>query len=83
MTPDEIEQLFLGHPRLPDRAGQDKGSAVLQEEENLQRTESLSQVLATVRDLWETDSKDLDLIAEKIGNGVRDGEHHYTAGNYR
>ncbi len=74
MTPDEVEQLFLNDTRPPGSAGEDKDNALIQEDEDFRRTESLSQVLATVKNLWETGSKDLEVIAEKIGNGVRDGE---------
>lgn len=80
MTPDEIEQLFSSKQPPPGSAGEkEEEEASLPGSEKSQRAENLGRVLATARHLWETGSKDLDVVAEKIGNGVRDGEHHYTA----
>lgn len=77
MTPDEIEQLFSRNP--PPTHGsvgeEEGGDASLPESEQAQRTGELRSVLATARHLWEADSKDLDAVAEKIGNGARSGEH--------
>ncbi|RYP92857.1 hypothetical protein DL770_001028 [Monosporascus sp. CRB-9-2] len=77
MTPDEIERLFSSIPPSPTNpsrgdAGEEEDVA-LSESEKLRQTESLSQVLATVRQLWDAGSTDLDAVAEKIGNAARDG----------
>lgn len=89
MTPDEIEQLFASVPAPPSGAdGEDQAKEVVEAEvetalpegEQLRRTESLSQVLATVQQLWEAGSEELDVVSEKIGNGTRNGEHHYRGG---
>ncbi|KAG6002591.1 hypothetical protein E4U43_001094 [Claviceps pusilla] len=37
-----------------------------------QRTELLAAILSSCRDLWSTGSEELDLIAEKLGDGSRD-----------
>ncbi|RYP65925.1 hypothetical protein DL771_008055 [Monosporascus sp. 5C6A] len=84
MTPDEIERLFLSTPPGPTNssrgdAGEEEDVA-LSESEKLRRTESLSQVLATVRQLWEAESADLDAVAEKIGNAARDGSWRIPLG---
>ncbi|RYP52297.1 hypothetical protein DL768_002509 [Monosporascus sp. mg162] len=77
MTPDEIERLFSSTP--PSSTNPSRGDAAdeedvaLSESEKLRRTESLSQVLATVQQLWDAGSTDLDAVAEKIGNAARDG----------
>lgn len=79
MTPNEIEQLFSSNPPPRGSAVEEEEDASVSESLKSQRIDALRLVLATVRHLWETGSKDLDVIAEKIGNGVRNGEHHYTA----
>lgn len=38
------------------------------------RTELLQEVLTTCYELWESQSTELDLIAQKLGDGGRDGE---------
>jgi hypothetical protein len=39
------------------------------------KTTQLKHVLVTVKQLWETNSADLDLFAEQLGNGSRTGEY--------
>ncbi|KAK7750731.1 hypothetical protein SLS62_007282 [Diatrype stigma] len=82
MTPDEIEQLFSSNPPpLSGSAGKEEGEDTpLRESEQSQRTEELGRVLATARHLWETGSKDLDTVAEKIGNGARNGSWRIPLG---
>ena len=84
MTPDEIEQLFssspallTGQPQGDGSHGEEGGQTSLSSGETTSlRTESLGPVLATVKHLRETGSEQLDAVAEKIGNGARDGEPH-------
>jgi hypothetical protein len=38
------------------------------------RTDLLAQVLTTCYQLWESQSTELDFIAQKLGDGSRDGE---------
>ncbi|RYO73645.1 hypothetical protein DL764_010423 [Monosporascus ibericus] len=84
MTPDEIERLFSSTPPSPTNpsrgdAGEEE-DVVLSEGEKLRRTENLSQVLATVRQLWDAGSTDLDAVAENIGNAARDGSWRIPLG---
>lgn len=41
------------------------------------RTRLLSPVLSACQQLWEDGSEDLDLIAEKLGDGSRDGQYEF------
>ncbi|RYP20319.1 hypothetical protein DL765_002882 [Monosporascus sp. GIB2] len=83
MTPDEIERLFSStqrSPTDPSRGDAGEEDVELSESEKLRRTESLSQVLATVRLLWDAGSADIDAVAEKIGNAARDGSWRIPLG---
>ena len=83
MTPNEIEQLFSssGGPAGPaeeqprdDGKGEEGAEVPLSTGESTLRTGSLRPVLAAARRLWEAGSDELDAVAEKIGNGARDGK---------
>ena len=83
MTPDEVEQLFSSRPAVSTeqphgdgKDGAEDDQPSLSNGETSSRTESLGRVLATVNRLREAGSEQLDVIAEKIGNGARDGEPH-------
>ncbi|KAG6003148.1 hypothetical protein E4U21_002302 [Claviceps maximensis] len=70
MTPQEVAVLLqeYGSSRgLMDAEAVRDTNAVRQ-----QRTEVLAAVLSSCRHLWSTKSEELDLIAEKLGDGSRD-----------
>jgi hypothetical protein len=58
MTPQEVAALLQNPPAIGDQA----------------QTARLRDILGTAKQLWETGSTDLDLIAEQLGNGSREGE---------
>ena len=68
VTPDEIETLL-------SKYGSNHGGELpaADEEAQKKRTDLLSEVVKTCRELWESKSEELDQMAEKIGNGSRDG----------
>ncbi|KFG80183.1 hypothetical protein MANI_013169 [Metarhizium anisopliae] len=70
MTPQEVATL------LQEYGGGDKQSGLEGSSDpsdiRLKRAELLSNVLAACRDAWSTKSEQLDLIAEKLGDGSRD-----------
>lgn len=72
MTPQEVAAL------LQEYGGGDKQSRLEGSSDpsdiRLKRAGLLSHVLAACRDAWSTKSEQLDLIAEKLGDGSRDGE---------
>jgi hypothetical protein len=69
MTPDEVGALFhQGASASPSTELAASGS------DGASGTAKLREVLAAVKQLWESDSAQLDLIAEQLGNGSRDGE---------
>lgn len=68
MTPDEIEQLFQS--RKSHTGADDE----LSEQETEFRTSQLKEVLLLAEKTWqEDDSANVDLIAQKLGDGCRDG----------
>lgn len=79
MTPKDIETLFASSKHRQVRAvisedDEDDDEALLPEEELSWRVEQLSRVLSTLRKLLESGSTNLDAIAQKLGDGSRDGE---------
>lgn len=72
MTPQEVAALLQeyggGHKQSGLEGSSDPSDI------RLKRAELLSNVLAACRDAWSTKSEQLDLIAEKLGDGSRDGE---------
>lgn len=79
MTPQEIAALLQQHGS--NRKPNDSHEPSEQPDSRLERTELLSDVLASCKDAWSTKSEQLDLIAEKLGDGSRDGEskHPYLS----
>jgi len=75
MTPDDVERLFRS--RVPDNLieGNDGGEepAISAEEHDRQVT-ALKEVLVTARQQWLAGTESLDLLAEKLGDGSRDGK---------
>ncbi|KAF3026449.1 hypothetical protein E8E14_012173 [Neopestalotiopsis sp. 37M] len=80
MTPQDIETLFASSKHRQVRAvisedDEDDDEALLPEEELSWRVAQLSRVLSTLRELLESGSTNLDAIAQKLGDGSRDGEN--------
>jgi hypothetical protein len=76
MTPEEVEVLFKSGEQLASNVSSEDedDESVLSEAELSRRVQKLSQVLDTVRKLLDSGSIKLDAIAQKIGDGSRDGE---------
>lgn len=82
MTPDVVEKLFgssgwrvVQHLACAaSSSGDAEDEVALTDDEHSWRVEQLRQVLATLHKLSDSGSAQLDIIAEKIGNGSRDGE---------
>ncbi len=74
MTPDDIQTLFQSGGPVEPPAGGDGGDGA--EEVTAGRVAALKEVLAAAQQLWSRDSgsEELDLFAEKLGDGSRDGE---------
>jgi hypothetical protein len=53
----------------------DDEESVMDLEDQLRRTERLRGVLPTLAQLWWSDSDQIDLVAEKLGDGSRDRKH--------
>ncbi|KAG5926947.1 hypothetical protein E4U42_002766 [Claviceps africana] len=70
MTPQEVAVLLQEHGSSRGQTGSEAAGDA--EAVRRQRTERLAAVLSSCRDLWSTDSEELDLIAEKLGDGSRD-----------
>lgn len=71
MSPDDIAALL---EREGSGVSQDQYDETLEDEDAREkRTALLSQVLSTCQELWDTKSTDLDLVAQKLGDGSRDG----------
>jgi hypothetical protein len=70
MTPQEVAVLLQEYGSSRG-AGASGGPS---DESDLGRAELISDVLATCKEAWSTGSEELDSIAEKLGDGSRDGE---------
>ena len=66
MSPADIEELFKSSPL----AGDGTDLSLMDGD----RVEKLRDVLRTVEELLATDSDDLELVAQKIGDGSRNGK---------
>lgn len=69
MTPLDIDAIF--------QSNSSSGGDGLIPEPSFHRSEVLRLVLAVAQDLWQSGSPELDLVAQKIGDGSRDGELHH------
>lgn len=79
MTPREVAVLLQEHGSSRERVEADSASeldSLLQE-----RTDLLAAVLSSCKHLWSTKSEELDSIAEKLGDGSRDGEFFFKLRN--
>lgn len=76
MTPDDVQQLFQRTEGVVQPAGgdDDDDEAALTEEETHYRTALMRAVLLEAHNAWVSGSEDLDRIAEKLGDGSRQGE---------
>jgi len=80
ISPDDIRLLFqsgISPTSFGDVNGEDDDEA-LPEPERLRRVTALKEVLTTAQQHWLSGSEELDLVAEKLGDGSRDG----TSGCY-
>ena len=73
VLPDEIQLLFQSGVSQTATGGDGEEDEVLPEPERLRRVAALKEVLATAQQHWLSGSEDLDLVAEKLGDGSRDG----------
>lgn len=73
MTPEDVEVLFSSGPQPQNNGSEDDGAG-LAEQELSRRVEELRHVLVTARKLLDAGSEKLDALAQKIGDGSRDGE---------
>ena len=74
MTPEDVELLFRSRNRSDgtnSTTGEDDD--LISDTEKAIRVQQLKQVLLAAHDAWESGSGDLDLIAEKLADGSRDG----------
>ncbi len=72
---DDIEALFQGRFSsgfLVNYPGED---GELTQEEKTWRVMNLTAVLASLQGAWDTGSEELDRMAEKLGDGSRDGKN--------
>ncbi len=74
MTPEEVESLFLLSGGRAAAGGQDNDEAALPEAEMERRVGRMHDVLLTAQQQWLSGSEVLDHLAEKLGDGSRDGE---------
>lgn len=72
MTPEDIEALFESGTH-PQNTGQDEDETI-SDEEKVSRTRKLRNVFLAAQHAWLSGSESIDLIAEKLGDGSRDGE---------
>lgn len=70
LTPDAIANLLASASAWADPGSEDQGLA--------HRTALLGDVLSTTHQLWSAGSEEIDIVAEKLGDGSRDGEHPYA-----
>lgn len=72
MTPEDIEALFQSSAQ--SRTPSDGEDEAISEEERFLRTDKLKEVLLAAQYAWLSGSEVIDLIAEKLGDGSRDGK---------
>lgn len=77
MTPEDIEDLFKRNEGVVLPEDGDEDEAVLTDEEKNYRIAHLRAVLLEAHNAWVSGSDDLDRIAEKLGDGSRQGEFSY------
>jgi hypothetical protein len=74
MTPEDIELLFQSRRQaLTTVAGPHGYETVIPTDENNFRVLKLNEILLDAQHAWASGSEELDLIAEKLGDGSRDG----------
>ncbi|KAF6818388.1 GTP binding protein [Colletotrichum plurivorum] len=73
MTPDAIAQLLASASSWTDPGAEDQGRA--------HRTALLGDVLFTAQQLWFAGSDEIDLVAEKLGDGSRDASWRLPFGD--
>ena len=74
MTPQEIEALLQQHGSGQSQDEYDEASETAGARE--QRTTLLLPVLSACQDAWSARSDEMDAMAQKLGDGSRDGECH-------
>ena len=74
MTPEDIEELFKRTEGVVLPEDGDEDEATLTTEETNYRIAHLRAVLLEAHNAWVSGSDDLDRIAEKLGDGSRNGE---------
>ncbi|KAK9777940.1 putative UNC-45/Cro1/She4 central domain-containing protein [Seiridium cardinale] len=80
MAPQEVEELFQSGKqreqlrRITSSEDEEDDEVVLSDDEQSWRVEKLRRVLNTLRNLLDSGSTELDGIAQKIGDGSREGK---------
>lgn len=72
MTPDDIEALFQSSTQGLAASQRDDDEPISDIEKSL-RTAKLKDILLTAQNAWHSGSESIDRIAEKLGDGSRDG----------
>lgn len=76
MTPEDIERLLQSKAHSQDQNKDDEEQeedGPLSDQERSFRVDQLKPVLLAAQDAWASGSEDLDLIADKLATGSRDG----------
>jgi hypothetical protein len=74
MTPEDIELLFQSSKRSETSVvGQDGDEDAISDEEKNFRILKLKEILLAAHHAWVSGSEELDIIAENLGDGSRDG----------
>lgn len=73
MTPAEVEAIFQSRP-LRGLQGIPDAQVDAAEHEETRKIFQLEKVLSASKHHWEVGSDELDLFAEKLGDGSRDGK---------
>lgn len=79
MTPQEIAALLQEHGGSRDVEDVDEVTKI--DDSHQKRTNLLSDVLATCKEAWTSNSIDIEAIAEKLADGSRDGEFYAFSTN--
>jgi hypothetical protein len=73
MTPEGIQQLFESSRHNASSTSLEDEEPVLSEAQKARRTAALREALATAQQRWLSGSTELDLVAQKLADGSRDG----------
>jgi hypothetical protein len=72
MSPEEVEQLFKSNTQ--SEADVDE---TVNEDSNADKNTKLKEVLQSIQSMWDAGSTSVEQVAEKLGNGSRDGAYNF------